>query len=874
MENNEKMPADAITRVDLDQQMRSAYLDYAMSVIVSRALPDARDGMKPVHRRILFAMQDMGIRSNGPHKKSARIVGEVLGKYHPHGDASIYDAMARMAQDFSMRYMLVDGQGNFGSIDGDSPAAMRYTEARIAPLTDELLADIDKETIDFQDNFDGTLKEPLVLPSKVPNLLLNGSNGIAVGMATNIPSHNLRELNAALTYIIENYDRLADITVDELMQFVQGPDFPTGGIIIGHEGIRQAYTTGKGRIIVRARTHVEESPNRPGRFNIIITEIPYQVNKTTLIERIAELVRSGQIDTIHDLRDESDREGMRIVIELKKNAQPKAVLNTLYKHTMLQSTFGAQMLALVDDRPQYLSLKNALEIFIKHRLEVIVRRSQFDLRKAKARSHILEGLLIALANLDEVIRTIREAKDTETAKTQLMERFSLDEIQAQAILDMQLRRLSQLEQFKIEEEQRQLKETIADLEDLLARPERRLKVVEAETNEVTEKYGDDRRTSIEADELEGFTDGDLVSERGVFVTMTERGYIKRVDANVYRQYNRGARGVAGHGLKEEDSLSRIVFVNTHDTMLFFTDKGRVYAEKVFRIQEGGRTDKGTPVINIINIDGDEKVTAMLPFSEASAEDYLVMITANGKIKRCRMKEYMNIRANGLIAVNLEEDDELKWVSRTDGNMNVIMVSRNGKCLKFPESKLRPMGRAATGVNAMKLAADDRLVYGGAGADTDDILIVHESGIGKRTNIALLPVHGRNTGGQNITNVHALDKIGKVAAALILHENDDVTFVTSKGSVVRLRGTLIPSQGRSARGVRLIKLEEGAAVASVTANDHDAIVDARDPNAPADALTVEESLPEDDALPEEIEDAEEDDADEADDSEEAEESDAE
>ena len=869
MENNENIPADAVTQVDLDQQMRSAYLDYAMSVIVSRALPDARDGMKPVHRRILFAMQDMGIRSNGPHKKSARIVGEVLGKYHPHGDASIYDAMARMAQDFSMRYMLVDGQGNFGSIDGDSPAAMRYTEARIAPITDELLADIDKETIDFQDNFDGTLKEPLVLPSKVPNLLLNGSNGIAVGMATNIPSHNLREINAALAYMIDNYDHIEDITVDDLMQFVQGPDFPTGGIIIGHEGIRQAYTTGKGRIIVRARSHVEENPSHPGRFNIIVTEIPYQVNKTTLIERIAELVRTGQVDTIHDLRDESDREGMRIVIELKKNAQPKAVLNTLYKHTMLQSTFGAQMLALVNDRPQYLSLKSALEIFIKHRLEVIVRRSQFDLRKAKARSHILEGLLIALANLDEVIRTIREAKDTDTAKAQLMERFHLDEIQAQAILDMQLRRLSQLEQWKIEEEQRQLIETIADLEDLLARPERQLKVVETETNEVTEKYGDDRRTSIEADELEGFSEGDLVSERGVFVTMTERGYIKRVDANVYRQYNRGARGVAGHGLKEEDSLSRIVFVNTHDTMLFFTNKGRVYAEKVFRIQEGGRTDKGTPVINIINIDGDEKVTAMLPFSEASAEDYLVMVTANGKIKRSRMKDYMNIRANGLIAVNLEEDDELKWVSRTDGNMNIIMVSQNGKCLKFPESKLRPMGRAATGVNAMKLADGDKLVYGGAGSDTDDILIVHESGIGKRTNIALVPVHGRNTGGQNITNVHALDKIGKVAAALILHENDDITFVTSKGSVVRLRGTLIPSQGRAARGVRLIKLEEGAAIASVTANDHDAIVDAPDPNAPAEDAPIEESLPEDDSLPEdEAEDESEED--ESEDSEESEE----
>ncbi len=860
------MENDNINRVDLDQQMRMAYLDYAMSVIVSRALPDARDGLKPVHRRILYAMEANGIRSNVPHKKSARIVGEVLGKYHPHGDASIYDAMARMAQDFSMRYPLVDGHGNFGSIDGDPPAAMRYTEARLKKISDELLADIDKETIDFQPNFDGSEKEPVVLPSKVPNLLLNGSNGIAVGMATNIPSHNLGEINAALAYMIDNYDKLDEITVEDLMQFVKGPDFPTGGVIIGREGIKQAYTTGKGRIIVRARSHVEEEAS--GRLHLVITEIPYQVNKTTLIERIAELVRGGQIDTIHDLRDESDREGMRIVIELKKNAQPQAVLNTLYKHTMLQSTFGAQMLALVDNRPVYLSLKSALEIFIKHRLEVIERRADFDLRKAKARSHILEGLLIALSNLDEVIRIIRHAEDSEDAKNQLMERFGLTDIQAQAILDMQLRRLSALERHKIEEEQQKLIETIADLEDLLASKERQLKVVETETDEVTKTYGDERRTDIEADELEGFDDGSLISERGVFVTMTERGYIKRVDATTYRQYNRGAHGVAGHTTKEEDNVARILFVNSHDTMLFFTDKGKVYAEKVFRIPEGSRTAKGIPVINIINIQGDEKVTAMLAMRDTDVDNYLVMATANGKIKRNRVRDYMNIRTNGLIAINLEDDDRLTWVCQTDGNMNVVMVSQNGKCLKFPENKIRTMGRTAIGVRSMKLAEGDKLIYTGVAKNTDDLLVVSEKGIGKRTSVALIPVHGRNTGGQNITNVHQLDRIGKVAAALVLHENDDVTFMSSSGNIVRLRGSLIPRISRTARGVRLVRLEEDAVVAGVTANDRDAIPEAPDEQTvtelPTDpTLPPEEDLPADDDMEDEEDSAEEaeDDADE-------------
>ena len=657
--------------------------------------------------------------------------------------------------------------------------------------------------------------------------------------------------------MIDNYDHIDDVTVEDLMQFVKGPDFPTGGVIIGREGIKQAYTTGKGRIVVRARSHVEEGK---GRFHIVITEIPYQVNKTTLLERIAELVRGGQITTIHDLRDESDRDGMRIVIELKKDAQPQAVLNQLYKHTMLQSTFGAQMLALVDNRPVYLSLKSALEIFIRHRLEVIERRADFDLRKARARSHILEGLLIALSNLDEVIRIIRHAPDSDAAKTQLMERFNLTEIQAQAILDMQLRRLSALERWKIEEEQKQLIEKIADLEDLLASKERQLKVVETETDEVTRIYGDER-TSIEADELEGFSEGDLVSERGVFVTMTANGYIKRVDATTYRQYNRGAQGVTGHTMKEEDRVMNIMFVNTHDKMLFFTDKGKVYAEDVFRIPDSSRTGKGLPVINIINIQGDEKVTAMLSIRPTDTEGYLVMATAKGKIKRNRLKDYLNIRSNGLIAINLEDDDRLTWVGQTDGHMNVIMVSRNGKCLRFKENSIRTMGRTARGVNSMKLAGDDHLVYVGVARDQDDLLIVHEKGSGKRTPVALVPIHGRTTGGQKITNTNAFGKIGKIAAALVLHANDDVTFMSSTGHVVRLRGSVIPSLSRIARGVRLVRMEEDAVVAGVTANDSDAIPEAPDEETvtelPTDpTLPPEEDIPADDDADIEDEDIEE------------------
>ena len=838
------MENDDISKVELDHQMRSAYLDYAMSVIVSRALPDARDGLKPVHRRILYAMWDMGIKSTGATKKSARIVGEVLGKYHPHGDSSIYDAMARFTQDFTMRYPLVYGQGNFGSIDGDSPAAMRYTEAKLAAITDEMLIDIDKETVDFMDNFDGTIQEPVVLPSKIPNLLINGSSGIAVGMATNIPPHNLREVTGALNYMIDHYDDMDNISLDELMQFVQGPDFPTGGIIIGKEGILQTYSTGRGRIVVRGRTKVEESESRPGRFDIIITEIPYAVNKSTLIERIAELVRNGQIDAIHDLRDESDRNGMRIVLELKKGAQPKQVLNQLYKHTPLQSTFGSQMLALVDNKPVILSLKKALQVFIEHRLTVIVRRSEFDLKKAKARLHILDGLLIALANLDDVIKVIRNSKDSDDAKTQLMTRFNLSDLQAQAILDLQLRRLSALERQKIEDEQKQLLEQVKYLEDLLADPKKQLAIVKQENEEVTTKYGDDRRTSIEPDAIENLNEIDLIPDQPVFVTLTNRGYIKRTLANVYRTYNRGAIGVAGHSLKEEDQVDKLVFTRTHDKMLFFTNQGRVYSEMVYRIIDGGRTDKGIPVINIINLQDEEKVTALLTVSDFKSDAYLVMATKNGKIKRNALMDYSNVRTNGLIAINLNEGDELKWVLETDGKSDVIMASESGKGLRFHETAIRSMGRTAMGVNSMKLAPGDKLTDVVVAHEEDMLLVVGEKGIGKKTPVAGIPIHGRTTSNMAITNRKAMDMTRKIIAAHVLHDNDDVTFMTSAGNMIRLKGESIPIHGRATRGVRLVRLTGNATVAAVSSNDASLIPP--DEEVPVSEIPVDQNLPPEEA----------------------------
>ncbi|MCX8061900.1 MAG: DNA gyrase subunit A, partial [Anaerolineales bacterium] len=698
------MEIGLVQQVDIDGQMREAYLDYAMSVIVARALPDARDGLKPVHRRILYAMDELGLRSNAPYKKSARIVGEVLGKYHPHGDAAVYDAMARLAQDFSMRYPLVDGQGNFGSVDGDAPAAMRYTEARLSAMAEELLADLDANTVDFVDNFDGSLKEPSVLPAKLPNLLLNGSSGIAVGMATNIPPHHLGELEAAMNYLIERYGQIDEVEIDELLRLMPGPDFPTGGVIVGYEGIRQAYTTGRGRIVLRGKAHIEE--NGANRHRIVITEIPYQLNKSTLIERIAELVREGKLDDISDLRDESDRRGMSIVIELKRGAQPKKILNQLYKYTPLQSTFGVQMLALVDGEPRLLTLKRALQVFIEHRRTVITRRSQFELEKARARAHILEGLLIALAHLDEVIQTIRQSPDADTAKERLIKRFKLSERQAQAILDLQLRRLAALERQKIEEEQRQTLERIAYLEDLLANPTKILQVIRDELNDLAQKYADQRRTHIAVDASENFAEQDLIPDEAVLISLTERGYIKRTAVKAFRPQGRGSRGVAGHATKEEDEVLVILPARTLDTLLFFSNRGKVYSEKAYQIPDSERQARGIPLVNVIGLDAGETVTAVVAVPQFDAARYLCLATRNGKVKRMPLAEFASVRPSGILAISLEEGDELGWARLTPGNSELILVTEQGQAVRFSEQEVRPQGRAAGGVTGIKLTEGD------------------------------------------------------------------------------------------------------------------------------------------------------------------------
>jgi DNA gyrase subunit A len=801
-----------IESVDIDHQMRSAYLDYAMSVIVARALPDARDGLKPVHRRILFAMQDMGIRAGSGFKKSARIVGEVLGKYHPHGDSAVYEAMARMAQDFSMRYQLVDGQGNFGSVDGDAPAAMRYTEARLAHIAEELLLDIDKNTVDFADNFDGTLKEPLVLPARLPNLLLNGSSGIAVGMATNIPPHNLRELTAAINHIIEHYDEFDEISTDELIEHLPGPDFPTGGIIVGREGIHQAYTTGRGRLVIRGVAHIEEG--KGGRFNINITEIPYQVNKSSLIERIAELVRDGRIDAIADMRDESDRRGMSIMIELKRGAQPKQVLNQLYKYTPLQSTFGIHLLALVKGEPRVLTLKRTLQLFIEHRQEVITRRAQFELDKARARAHILDGLLIALANLDDVINTIRQSADADTAKTRLMQRFKLSEIQAQAILDLQLRRLAALERQKIEDEHKEIMTRIAHLEDLLAHPKAILKVIQDDLKELSEKYGDERRTRIAADAKEEFKEEDLVADESILISITQRGYIKRVSAGAYRTQMRGGRGVTGQAVKEEDEVLMLIPARTLNTMLFFSDKGKVYSEKAYQIPDAGRADRGIPLVNVLSVEAGEQITAAVSVADLNGSGFCTMTTMKGRVKRISLSEFAAVRPSGLIAITLEDGDKLWWVRLTSGKDDVMLVSAKGQALRTNEMNIRAMGRQASGVAGIKLAPNDRVAAMEVVEEGGDLLVVTEQGYGKRTPLTEYSAKGRATGGMATINQSSLEKIGDIAAARVVQENDDITLITSGGIVLRLKVSQVSQSGRATRGVRLMGVPAGDRMASL------------------------------------------------------------
>lgn len=806
------MDIGTVRQVDIDEQMRSAYLDYAMSVIVARALPDARDGLKPVHRRILYAMHDMGIRANTPYRKSARIVGEVLGKYHPHGDSAVYDAMARMAQDFSMRYLLVDGQGNFGSIDGDAPAAMRYTEARLTRMAEEMLLDIEQETVDFNENFDGSLKEPAVLPARLPNLLLNGSAGIAVGMATNVPPHNLRELVAALTFMIDRYDQVDDVSVEELLKYLPGPDFPTGGIIVGDSGIRQAYSTGRGRIVLRGMAVIEEI--KGGRFRIVITEIPYQLNKTTLIERIAELARSGRIDDISDLRDESDRRGMSIIVELKRTAQPRKVLNQLYKYTPLQSTYGAQMLALVDGEPRLLSLKRALIYYINHRQDVITRRSQFQLEKARARAHILEGLLIALANLDDVIQTIRQSPDADIAKERLMERFDLTDKQAIAILDLQLRRLAALEQQKIEDEQREVLKRIAYLEDLLASPKKILDVIKSDLADIAETYGDERRTRIAAEASDEFDEEDLVPDEAVLISITEQGYIKRVSAKTFRAQGRGGRGVTGQAMKDEDEMLILIPARTLNTILFFSDRGKVYSERAFQIPDALRTARGIPIVNVLALSPGETITAAVAVPNFDAAEYCVMATRSGKVKRIPLSEFASVRPSGLIAMNLAEGDELGWARITNGDCEIIFVTEQGQALRFSETEIRPTGRTAAGVIGIRVKGEDQVTSMEIVEEGGDLLVVTTHGFGKRSPLDQYTPKSRATQGITTINKQAIPIIGKIAAARVVQEADDLTIISINAVVLRTKVKQIRQAGRATRGVRLMGLHEGDKVVSL------------------------------------------------------------
>jgi len=817
MTEEEYISTGNIQSVDIDEQMRTAYLDYAMSVIVARALPDARDGLKPVHRRILYAMQELGLRSNTAYKKSARIVGEVLGKYHPHGDSAVYESMARMAQDFSLRYLLVDGQGNFGSVDGDSPAAMRYTEARLQKAAEEMLADLDKNTVDFGPNFDDSLEEPLVLPARLPNLLMNGSSGIAVGMATNIPPHNLRELAGAIDYLIERYDSIDDVDVSDLMKFVQGPDFPTGGMIVGTEGIHAAYVSGRGRIVMRGIAHIEET--KAGRYRINVTEIPYQVNKSALIERIAELAREDKIDQISDLRDESDKRGMSIIIELKRGAQPKKVLNQLYKYTALQSTFGVQMLALVVDEngrsePRTLTLKRMLQIFIEHRQTVITRRSQFELEKARARLHILDGYLIALNNIEAIIKTIREAEDADAAKTSLMKRFKLSELQAQAILDMQLRRLAALERWKIEEEHKQVSETIRHLEDLLAHPKKILALIQTEMRELAEKYGDERRTKISAEAKEDIHEEDLVPDEAVLISLTERGYIKRMAATAFKSQSRGGRGVMGHTTKDEDEVSMLIPARSLNTMLFFSDKGKVYSEKVYQIPDSDRATKGIPLVNILSLEPNEKITAAMSVGEFSASQYCMMTTSRGRVKRVAMEEFAAVRPSGLIAISLEDGDQLGWVRQTSGKDEIIIVTEQGQALRFGEAKVRAMGRQAAGVQGIKLKSEDVVTSMDVVEKDGSLLVITTKGFGKQTPLKEYTAKGRATSGNFTIDPKALKEIGKIAAARVVQMDDDLTIMTSNGVTLRLKVKEVRQAGRATRGVHLIKPNEGDEVASI------------------------------------------------------------
>mgnify|MGYP000968676590 FL=1 len=820
-----------LEQTEIYSEMKKSYIDYAMSVIVGRALPDVRDGLKPVHRRILYGMGHLGVTPDKPHKKSARIVGEVMGKYHPHGDSSIYDAMVRLAQDFSTRYMLVDGHGNFGSVDGDSAAAMRYTEARMTPFALEMLRDIDKETVDFRDNFDGEEKEPVVLPSRFPNLLVNGSNGIAVGMATSIPPHNLKEVIDATIRVIDE----PDCDIEELIKIVKGPDFPTGAQILGKAGMKEAYRTGTGKVKVRSCCEIEETDR--GKSQIVITEIPYMVNKARLIEKMADLVKEKKVEGVSAIRDESNREGIRIVVELKRDANPQITLNRFYKHTQLQDSFSMIMLALVDGRPEVLTLKRFLEEYVKFQKEVVTRRTKFDLAKAEARAHILEGLRIALDNIDAVIKTIRESYSN--AKENLMENFGLSDIQAQAILDMRLARLQGLEREKIENEYNELMKKIAYYKSLLADEVLLMGVIKDELTEIRDKYGDERRTQIVRDEGE-FDEEDLVEEENVTITFTHLGYIKRVPADTYKAQKRGGKGITGVTTRDNDFVKDLVMTSTHDNLMFFTNTGKAHKIKAYEIPEATRTARGTPAINFLNLLQRERITAVIPVKEFSEDKYLIAITKNGLIKKTALNEFDTKRTTGLIAINLKDEDELIAIKQSTGSNNIIIVTKKGKCISFSEKDVRPMGRIASGVRAIKLDKDDEVVSMELVEPDQQLMVVTENGFGKRTHVEEYKIQVRGGKGLLTYDKAKFSKTGALIGAMVVDENDEILMINSDGIIIRIRASEVSILGRATQGVKIMKVDEGSkivAIAKAIRDDEDEVEE----NSPSTSNETEEQI---------------------------------
>ncbi|MFV0516762.1 MAG: DNA gyrase subunit A [Aminipila sp.] len=785
---------------EIHDEMKNSYIDYSMSVIVGRALPDVRDGLKPVHRRILYGMSELGVTPDKPHKKSARIVGEVMGKYHPHGDSSIYDAMVRLAQDFSTRYMLVDGHGNFGSVDGDGAAAMRYTEARMTPFALQMLRDIEKETVDFMPNFDEEEQEPKVLPARFPNLLVNGSNGIAVGMATSIPPHNLREVIDAAVYMIDNDD--AD--VEDLIKIVKGPDFPTGATIMGKNNAKEAYRTGQGKVLVRATTEFEET--NKGKQQIIVTEIPYQVNKARLIEKIAELVKDKRIEGISDIRDESNRQGMRIVIELKRDANPQITLNRLFKHTQLQESYSMIMIALVDGQPRILTLHDILSEYLKHQKEVVTRRTIYDKKKAEARAHILEGLRIALDNIDEIIKIIRASYSD--AREKLMERFGLSEIQAQAILEMQLRRLQGLEREKIENEYAELMKKIAYYNQLLADERMLMGVVKDELLEIKDKWGDERRTKIVAD-ISELDEEDLIEEQNVAITLTHLGYIKRVAVDTYKTQKRGGKGITGLTTRENDFVKNMIMTSTHDTLMFFTNTGKAHKLKAYEIPEAGRTAKGMPAVNFLNIMQRERITAVIPIKEFAEDKYLIAVTKHGTIKKTPLSQFDTNRKAGLIAINLKDGDELIGIKQTTGTNNVIIVTKQGKCICFSEQDVRSMGRIAGGVRAIKLEKDDEVVSMELVSTNEELLVVTQNGYGKRTPVEDYKVQVRGGKGLLTYDKAKFKKTGELIGAMVVNEDDEIMLINSDGIIIRIRAGEVSRLGRATQGVKIMRVDDDA-----------------------------------------------------------------